>query len=258
MRERYSISLDEDSIKAISSLSVQTGLTKSYIVGKYITEGLKSDLRLSSADRYFFGKIQIMDSIEMLFNSVGYMPKTNDICKNMMVLYCIPSVSFQSEKEFSFFQLSLFQIVDRIQQYDHILHKNIVDSLKKLNLRISKNSEISDDFQKSEETNLQRESEKIKKNRSTDIDAYKGIDVQEFEKSKSLRVDSSEDFKSSETSLLPARGTGILYNNTCDVLTQSSTTDMQSQKEQSEFLKNDMRKHIESENFDSMFWRQEK
>lgn len=161
MRERFSISLDEDSIKAISTISAKTGLTKSYIVGQWVKEGLKSDNNLSRTDKFFFSKKIILEQIDMLFNSIGYSSKNGDICSNIVILFLIPRLCFQSEKEYSLFRLSVFQLIDKIHIHDCKLHESIIDSLKELNLKVSKNSEL------------------------------------------------SEEYKSSETSLLPARGTGI-------------------------------------------------
>jgi len=233
MRERFSISIDEDSIKAISSLSVQTGLTKSYIVGKYITEGLKADMRLSSSDRYFFGKKLIIDNISMLFNSIGFESKTDDICKNMIVLYSIPDVTFQSEKECSFFKLSLFQLIEKIHKYDYKLYESVCICLKKLNLKVSINSEISADY----ENNLQSDGGRIMTNTVTDSVVYKDIDVNDFEKLKPSSVDSSYVLKSSETSLLPTGVPDITIYNTCEVLPQPNTTVSSSLNQQSKLSK---------------------
>ena len=144
MRERFSISLDEDSIKAIATLSAQTGLTKSFLVSKWIQEGLKQDNRLTRSENFFFSKKLILENIDALFSSIGYSSRNGDISGSVVILYLIPRQCFQSEIEYNLFRVSVFQLLDRIQMHDTKLHESIIDSLKELNLKVSKNSEISE------------------------------------------------------------------------------------------------------------------
>jgi hypothetical protein len=153
VKERFSISIDEDIIKTIASLSNQTGLSKSYIVNKWILEGLKNDNRLSASERYFFSRKIITNCIEGLLMSIGYESKNIDIHNNIIILYLIPSICFRTEKEYNLFRLSIFQVIDSIHIHDTKLHEEIIDSLKELNQKGLKNSEISD-FSKLSETSL--------------------------------------------------------------------------------------------------------
>ncbi len=152
-KERFSISLDEDIIKTVSSLSTQTGLSKSYIITKWILEGLKDDNRLSSTERYFFSKRIINNCIEGLFMSIGYNSINIDIQNSVIILYSIPSICFRTEKEYELFRLSIFQLIDKIQTHDTKLHESIIDSLKELNLKVLRNSEISE-FKETSESSL--------------------------------------------------------------------------------------------------------
>jgi len=152
-KERFSISIDEDIIKTISSISNETGLSKSYIVNGWILDGLKGDNRLSSSERYFFGKRIIMNRIEGLLRSIGYDTRSTDIENNIIILYSIPGMCFKTDKEYSLFRLSIFQIIDKIHIHDTKLHQDIIDSLKELNLKVFKNSEISE-FCDSSESSL--------------------------------------------------------------------------------------------------------
>jgi hypothetical protein len=145
MKERYSISIDEDSIKAIASISAQTGLTKSFIVSKWITEGLKNDMRLSISERYFFSKKILEERIDLLFSAIGYQSRTKDIHNGIILLFIVPKLCFQSEKEYELFRLSTYQILDAIQLHDLDLYNHIWDSLKSLHQNTCKSSESSEE-----------------------------------------------------------------------------------------------------------------
>jgi hypothetical protein len=149
-KERFSVSIDADSIAAIAALSAQSGLTKSFLVGRWIQEGLKNDVRLSTSERYYFSKKIIEEKLNMLYSTIGYSCNLKDIRNSVLVLYTIPHICFQSEKEHSLFKLSLYQILDDIQKHDSKLHEEIWICLKSLNLKVTKNSELSEGFIRSE------------------------------------------------------------------------------------------------------------
>lgn len=133
MKERYSISLDEDIIKSISFLSIKTGLSKSYITTKWILEGLKEDNRLSSSERYLFSKRIISDKINILFSSIGYNSNvSSNISNSMILLFLIPEEVFESNKEYILFQVSICELLDSIRKHDEKIFEQIENCLKVL------------------------------------------------------------------------------------------------------------------------------
>lgn len=150
MKERFSISIDDDSIKAISSLSAKTGLTKSYIVGKYIKEGLKSDMRLSHSERYFYAKSIIHDKIGIIFNAVGLQNKNHDIKNSIILLSTLPMDIFATKHEYREFKLSMICILEDIRRVNRELFEDISNCLKKLNVTFTVSSEVSEDIKPSE------------------------------------------------------------------------------------------------------------
>lgn len=177
MKERMSVSLEEDVIKTISKLVNKTGLSKSYIINKWILEGLRKDGRLTSSERYFFSKRIILETIESLFVSMGFEPKTQDIHNSLVVLLSLPRLCFDSDKQYNLFRISIFEVMDKIHIHDRDLFVRIINSMKELSMKEKISSEISEDLKKYE---------------------------------------ISEDLKSSELSRLPASGTDVT-NNTISV-----------------------------------------
>jgi len=151
MKERFSISIDEDIIKSVASISNKTGLSKSYIVNRWILDGLKRDNRLSRTERYYFSKRIIIDTINSLFISKGLECKIGDIHTCIIILWSIPDITFSSQREINLFKLSLCGLLDDIKEHDRSIFENIINSLNKLGVKISLSSEISD-YNKSSET----------------------------------------------------------------------------------------------------------
>lgn len=150
MKERFSVSLEDAVIKSVASLSSKTGLTKSYICSKWILEGLKSDLRLSTSERYFFSKKIVLMEIENLFRCVGLEYKSIDISKSVVILFSIPDNVFASKTEADKYKLSLVLLLDKIKVHDRNIYQETLDILNKLRMKISISSEISEDFDASE------------------------------------------------------------------------------------------------------------
>jgi hypothetical protein len=157
MKERYSISIDDDSIKAISSLSAQTGLTKSFIVGKYIKDGLKSDLRLTHSERYFHGKAILFDKINLVFESIGMKNTNHDIKPSILILSTIPKIVFKSNHEYGEYKLSLYHLLDTVMGLDRELYQDIISNLNIMGITLNLNldvSEVSEGFKTSEKCEI--------------------------------------------------------------------------------------------------------
>jgi len=133
-KQVMSISLDENIIGTINTLSTQKGISKSNLVERLLSVGLKTDSDLTPEQRYHFGRCVFVNRCSDVLKLHGIVEHEGGICDKFRLIVALgTSICTQKNRQSrnAIYELSIFELLNDIGEFDKEIFKECVVILNK-------------------------------------------------------------------------------------------------------------------------------
>jgi hypothetical protein len=137
-----SLSMDENYIKTIETLSKQKGLSKSAVVERLCSIGLKYDSDLTPEQRYHFGRCVFIDRCSDILRLHSIVVHEGGISDKFMLIVALStSICTKKSRESrnAIYNLSVFELLNDLKGFDKDIFNDCIAHL-------NKNRKLSDEY----------------------------------------------------------------------------------------------------------------
>ena len=132
-----SFNLNENLLGTLETLSKSKGLSKSVLVERLVTVGLKSEVELTAEQRYHFSRCVIQNKCADILRLSGILMFEGGVSDQISVLMAL-QLKLQNQKNrenrYGIMKMSIFEVLEDVKAFD----KNVFDKIIHENFRYKK------------------------------------------------------------------------------------------------------------------------
>jgi len=129
-----SLSMDENYVKTIETLGKQKGLSKSALVERLVSVGLKFDSDLTPEQRYHFGRCVFIDRCSDILRLHSIVVHEGGISDKFMLIVALSTnicTKKSRESRNAIYNLSVFELLNDLKTFDIDIFNDCVTHLNK-------------------------------------------------------------------------------------------------------------------------------
>lgn len=129
-----SVSLDENLLGTIDTLSKQKGISKSGLIERFVHIGLKSDSDLTPEQRYHFARCVFVNRCSDLLRLHGIVVHEGGLDdKFTLIVALYPDFSTRKNRQsrYAIYEMSIFELLNEIKEFDKEIFQNCCKILRK-------------------------------------------------------------------------------------------------------------------------------